>query len=130
VTARQADTLDQWLRWLVIASVVVSVTYSKATGRLAQAPYVGGKLLLFAAAVCLGLLARRRLSPFHEGLTRLAAMGRSPDLDQQMERSIARARPFIHSVWAAVLLAALLGVVQPGAAEDPAGASPDAMANQ
>jgi hypothetical protein len=115
---RQAATLDQWLRWLIVVSVVASVAYSAATGRLAEAPYVAPKLLLFAAVVFLGLMLRRRLDPFHEGLARLAAMGRSPEVDQQMERSLARARPFVHSIWAALLLAALLGVIKPGAEEE------------
>ncbi len=114
---RQAATLEQWLRWALVVGVVVSVIYSVATGRLAEAPYVGGKLLLFATIVLLSLMLRNRMRPFEEGLARLAAVGRTPDLDLQMQTSLNRARPFVHGIWGALLLAALIGVIKPGVPE-------------
>lgn len=115
---RQAATVEGWLRWALVVGVVISVAYSVSTGRLAEAPYVGSKLLLFAAAVLFSQLLRNRLRPFEEGLARLAAVGRTPDLDLQMATSLTRARPFVHAIWAAVLLAALIGVIKPGVPED------------
>ena len=45
------NRLDLWLRWALFAGVIVSVAYSTSTGRLDVAPWVGWKLLLFAAVI-------------------------------------------------------------------------------
>jgi hypothetical protein len=53
-----AARLEEWLRWLLIVGIPVSVAYSTITGRLAMAPYVGAKLLLFAAVLLLTKFVR------------------------------------------------------------------------
>jgi hypothetical protein len=113
-----ATRLEQWLRILLIVGVPLSVTYSTVTGRLADAPYVGGKLILFALILLLGLLARRAFAPFVAGVARLAREGASPGLDAAMATSYRRGRRFVVAVWGALLLAALAGIVQPGAPEE------------
>jgi hypothetical protein len=113
-----ATRLEQWLRVLLIIGVPLSVIYSTVTGRLADAPYVGGKLILFALILLLGLLARRAFAPFVAGVARLAQEGASPALDAAMTASYRRGRRFVFAVWAALLLAALAGIVQPGAPEE------------
>jgi hypothetical protein len=107
--------LETALRWLLIVVVPVSVTYSTATGRLAMAPYVGFKLLLFAAVLLCGQLLRVRLAPLRQGFAQLAAMGPSPELDETMRASLVRSRPYSVAIWVALLSAALLGVLKPGA---------------
>ena len=111
-TARKLESL---LRWLLIAAIPLSVAYSTFTGRLAIAPYVGAKLLLFAAVLLLGQLMRRRLAPLGQSLAELARNGSSSALDDTMRSSLARSRPYAAAVWVAILWAALLGVVKPGA---------------
>ncbi len=113
-----AARLELWLRVALIIGIPVSVAYSTVTGRLADAPYVGGKLLLFALILVLGLLARRSFKPFLESLPRLATAGASPALDQAITASFARGRRFVLGIWAALLLAALVGIVQPGVPEE------------
>jgi len=110
-----AERLEQALRIVIVLAVPVSVAYSITAGRLAAAPYVGGKLLLFALIALLSLLARRAHAPFRDGVRELAADNGSPGLDLAMRASVARGRPFVLAIWVALLLAALLGVVQPGA---------------
>jgi hypothetical protein len=114
-----ATRLEQSLRIVLIVAVPASVAWSTMTGRLAAAPYVGAKLLLFALILLLGLLARRALAPFRDGVRRLPVEGATPALDQSIGRSFAAGRRFVFASWAALLLAALLGVVQPGAPEQP-----------
>ncbi|MBL8201737.1 MAG: hypothetical protein JNK40_12250 [Chromatiales bacterium] len=118
-TARRLET---WLRWALIIVVPLSVAYSTLTGRLAIAPYVGAKLLLFAAILLFGQLLRARLAPLRQGLADLAASGPSPAVDEAMRRSLASSRPYTVAIWAAILVAALMGVVKPGA---PSEGSPD-----
>jgi hypothetical protein len=110
--------LESALRWLLVVAVPVSVAYSTTTGRLEMAPYVGSKLLLFAAILLFGQLLRDRLGPLRQGLDRLATAGPSPELDESMRVSLARSRPYSMAIWVALLTAALLGVLKPGAPEE------------
>lgn len=112
-----ATRLERLLRMVLIAAVPASVAWSIATGRLAEAPYVGGKLLLFALVLLLGLLAERAFAPFRDGVRRLATEGASPELDATMKTSFTRGRRLVFAIWVALLLAAFSGVVQPGATD-------------
>jgi len=116
--------LDGYLRWLVAISVVISVAYSWSTGRLAPAPYVGGKLLLFAALVVISQLMRRQLRPFFAGVEQLARGEGGTAVDAAMTASLARSRPLEAAMWVALLLAAYLGVAKPGAPAEEAPAGP------
>jgi hypothetical protein len=86
-----AQQLESWLRWVLIVAVPVSVAYSTLTGRLAIAPYVGAKLLLFAAILLFGYLLRARLAPL----------------------------PYTVAIWLALLAAAFMGVLKPGVPDEP-----------
>lgn len=109
-----ARQFEAWLRWLLIVTVPLSVLYSTLTGRLALAPYVGAKLLLFALVLLLGQLMFSRLAPLRQALAQMGATGASPELDQTMSQSLARSRPYSLAIALALLAAALLGVIKPG----------------
>lgn len=117
-----AQRLESALRWVLIIAVPLSVAYSTVTGRLAIAPYVGAKLLLFAAILLFGHLLRARLAPLRQGLADLAANGPSPAVDGAMRAGLASSRPYTVAIWLALLAAAFMGVLKPGV---PAGGSPD-----
>lgn len=112
-----AQRFESWLRWLLIVAVPLSVAYSTITGRLAMAPYVGAKLLLFAAVLLLGQLMRARLAALGPALAELKTNGPSTALDATMEASVARSRPYVVAIWVAMLAAALMGVRKPGVPE-------------
>lgn len=114
-----AARLDTALRVVLVVAIPLSVAYSTVTGRLALAPYVGAKLLLFAAIVLLGLLLRARLARLRADLATLAASGPAPALDQSMRASLARSRPYTVAIWVALLVAAFMGVLRPGAPPEP-----------
>jgi hypothetical protein len=109
-----AQRFESWLRWLLIVAVPLSVAYSTVTGRLAMAPYVGAKLLLFAAVLLLGQLMRARLASLGTAFAELKTNGLSPALDATMRASVARSRPYAVAIWVAMLAAALMGVLKPG----------------
>ncbi len=117
-----AQKLESWLRGVLIVAVPLSVAYSTITGRLAIAPYVGAKLLLFAAILLFGYLLRARLAPLRQGLVDLAVSGPSPAVDEAMRRSLASSRPYTVAIWAAILIASFMGVLKPGV---PVEGSPD-----
>jgi hypothetical protein len=112
--------IDVWFRWALMAGIVASVTWSTVTGRLADAPWVGWKLLIFAALLLIGALLRVRIRPFVEGVRVLATSGPTPAVDRAMQVSLAETKTYVLAMWTGLLLAALLGVVQPGTPLGPA----------
>jgi len=119
----QLGRLDEWFRWAVIATVILSVIYSVSTGRLADVPWVTAKLLIFAAVVFFGLMMRKRLTPFLAALNQLETDGPSPDIDRSMAASISRARAFMFAGWIFLAMAAGLGMVQPGTVDESTGSA-------
>ena len=113
-----AQRFESWLRWLLIIVVPLSVAYSTVTGRLALAPYVGAKLLLFAAVLLFGHFLRARLAPLRQALAELGTAGPSAAGDEAMRVSLARSRPWSAAIWLALLTAALLGVLKPGVPQE------------
>ncbi len=99
--------LDEGIRLLLVLAVPVSVYWSWSTGRLAAAPYVAAKLLLFAALMPMGLVLRRRW------VAALEPAAPAPDLRRAHERTV----PLVIAIWAALAIAALLGIAKPGARE-------------
>jgi hypothetical protein len=91
-----AVRLETALRWVVIVAVPLSVAWSTLGGRLDVAPYVGAKLLLFAAVLLCWQLLRAGLP---------------------------RSRLYLATVWTGLLAAAFLGVLKPGAPAAPVAAS-------
>jgi hypothetical protein len=121
------ERLDTWFRMFLIVAIIASVAYATSSGRLAPAPYVGPKLMLFAAVILFGLLIRSRLRPLYAAARRTPAGAEPAAGDVHLiAEGISRARPFFFAVWASLLLAALLGIVRPGA--PPADEDDDAAA--
>jgi hypothetical protein len=107
--------LDLAFRGVLVVAVPLSVAWSWTTGRLEPAPYVAGKLLIFAALMALGLALRWRLRPFTQGLRDLAAGRAGPGTGAAMAASHAATRPLVLAIWLGLMAAALLGIAQPGA---------------
>ncbi len=106
--------LDHLLRWVIIVSVIASTTYSIASGRLESAPWVAGKLYLFAVILFLGLMMRRHMEPFFSSLKRLETNEPNDEINSTISASLGRARLFMFGIWACLLMAAWMGVSQPG----------------
>jgi hypothetical protein len=108
--------LDIAFRWIVIASIIVSVVHSHATGRLAGLEWCSAKLLLFAFLVFCGLMIRRNLPPFVQGFRTLATTGPTPESDRLMRGALAKCQPYVLAIWAGILVSALLGILKPSLA--------------
>lgn len=112
------DRAETGLRAVMIPAVLVSVAWSWSTGRLDEAPYVAGKLLLFVVLMGLGLWMRLRFGPFRRGLELLATRGSITAAEEgAMVASVRSARPLVLAGWLALMLAAWLGISRPGAPE-------------
>ena len=105
--------VDVWFRWIVIASILVSVVHSHWTGRLDGLEWFSAKLVIFAFLIFCGLMIRRNLPPFVEGFRQLAGSGPTPESDRLMIDSMTRCRPYVLLIWAGIALSALLGILKP-----------------
>jgi len=105
--------IDVWFRWIVIASILVSVIHSHWTGRLDGLEWFSAKLVIFAFLIFCGLMIRRNLPPFVEGFKQLAGSGATPESDRLMIDSMARCRPYVLLIWAGIAVSALLGILKP-----------------
>jgi hypothetical protein len=112
--------IDFWFRWVLLVCMLLSVSYSWSTGELDEAPWVAGKLVLFAAIILFGLFMRIQVRPLMEGIGELATAGPSDQLNEVMAGSLARTKPFVVAMWVCLVLEGLLGVWQPGSPEEPA----------
>ncbi|WBQ09740.1 hypothetical protein L2D01_12700 [Hyphomonadaceae bacterium ML37] len=75
--------------------------------------FIAGKLLVLALAVFAGLMVRLVLAPFGPAFGQIAA-GQGDDASETTVRaSLSKARIWVFVIWAAVLGAAALGVLQP-----------------
>ena len=83
------------------------------TGEVALPQFLALKLLVLAFAVVMGLLIRTMLRPFGPAFGRLLAEGGSPEVDAALRAPIARARPFVLGIWAALIAATWLGITTP-----------------
>jgi len=105
---------DNWLRGLLVIGIPISVAWSVLTDRLADSPWIAGKLMILAIVILLGLIMRLRFRGFFDGLEKLESDGQSEAVDAMMAASLKRARPFGHAIWLLLLWASLLGIVKPG----------------
>ncbi|KPJ79872.1 MAG: hypothetical protein AMJ58_10425 [Gammaproteobacteria bacterium SG8_30] len=105
--------VDVWFRWIVIASILVSVVHSHWTGRLDGLEWFSAKLVIFAFLIFCGLMIRRNLPPFVEGFRQLAGSGPTPESDRLMIDSMTRCRPYVLLIWAGIAVSALLGILKP-----------------
>jgi hypothetical protein len=106
--------LDFWFRAGLILAILASVSYSWNAERLADTPWVAGKLVLFAAILLFGLLMRVAVKPLIAGIGQLATVGPSDTVNASMAASLARTKPWVLALWACLFLEAWLGVFQPG----------------
>jgi hypothetical protein len=109
---------DVWFRSALVLGIFVSTTYSWLTDRLADTPWLAGKLYILAAIILLGMIMRRQFAGFYAGLAKMADSGATAEIDAMMAGSLRRGRPFGHAIWLGLLAAAYLGVVQPGSPQE------------
>ena len=112
--AKKLTKIDFWFRWVVVFGVIASVGYSWSTGWLHQAPWVAGKLLVFAALVFCGIMIRMRLKPFTLTFHKIVQDQVTDADNQAMIASLGRVRPWVIAIWVGLVWEAYLGTAKPG----------------
>ncbi|MDJ0927722.1 MAG: hypothetical protein QNJ73_08735 [Gammaproteobacteria bacterium] len=106
--------VDYWFRVVLVIYLLISVTVSFQFGELSQAPWVGAKLIVFAGLVFCGIMIRRYIGPYAQGIHALATTGSTDEINAGMTRSLGQCRPYVLAIWAGLLIETYLGVVEPG----------------
>ena len=109
---------DFWFRWALIIYLVIATSVSFYIGRLDEAPWVGAKLLVFAALVFCGLMIRIYIPGYIAGIIALRKQVDQPtlsdDINKSMTKSLDTCRPFVLAIWVGLLIECYLGVAKPG----------------
>jgi hypothetical protein len=111
--AKKIARVDYWFRWLLIVAIIASVAWSWSTGRLADAPWLALKILLFAFLIFCGLMIRVMIKPFGPAFHRLVTGEATAEDDAVMAASLARAKPWVLAIWAGLVIEAVLGAGKP-----------------
>ncbi|MGW1850473.1 hypothetical protein [Nocardia elegans] len=110
---------DLTIRIAVIAAAATAGAYTLVAedpfGVTTDPRWLGGKILLYTAAVAAGLGIRMTLRPFGPAFGRLQSEGSSPDIESVLRGSVNGCLPYVWVIWGSVLAAAALGVLKPGA---------------
>lgn len=101
---------DFALRLLVIGLIVVYAVSGLFYPEWIRGEWLATKMLIFAALVACGLFIRVRLKPFVVAFTEMMASGPTPEVNQQMQASLSRVRPFVYVIWLGLFANAALGL--------------------
>lgn len=105
---------DNPFKWAIVIGCIVSVGWSFSTGRLDEAPWVGYKILIFAAIVFCSLMINKTIGPYIVGIQRIAAGEINDEENAAMARSLKQCKWAVLGIWVGLVIEAVLGVVQPG----------------
>lgn len=111
--------IDRWLRIGVVAGFTALALVSMARGTPVAAPWLAGKLLLFAGVVLLGLLLRGVLREWSTGFAQLREALDGQDeagiraADARIGAAHRRSTPYAMLLWLLVAAIAFLGVTKP-----------------
>ncbi len=88
------------------------------TDKLVNAPWVGTKLLVFAAMVFCGLMIRIYIPGYIQGIVTLRKeidkRSMSDAMNETMSKSLAKCRPYVLAIWVGLFVECFLGVIKPG----------------
>jgi hypothetical protein len=106
---RRADLIIRWLVLVALAAAGLAILLTRT------APlFLGAKMLLLAGCVLLGLAIRAVMAPLGPAIAALAGpSGPTPESDQVIHATLARARPLVVCLWALLIAAALFGAAKP-----------------
>ncbi|WP_448212064.1 hypothetical protein [Colwellia sp. MEBiC06753] len=103
-------TFDFNFRLGVIAIASYVAIESLVGDGLIKADYLAWKLAIFAALVACGLGIRVMLKPFVPAFMLMIKDGPNEQVDQTLNASLRRVRPFVYLIWLGLIINAALGI--------------------
>ncbi len=112
---KKMTKIDYYFRWIMVFTLIASVTYAfMYTDRLAENPWVGAKLIVFAALIFCGIMIRKYIGGFITGIHNIAKDNINEADDIAMAASLAKPRIFVLTIWFLLFVEVWIGVVKPG----------------
>ena len=105
---------DAPFKWLIILACIVSVWISFANGRLDDAPWIGYKILVFAAIIFCSLMINKTIGPYIVGIQKIVEGKIDAQENVAMAESLKKAKWAVIGIWIGLVVEAVLGVTQPG----------------
>ena len=107
--------IDYYFRWVMVFTLITSVSYAfYFTDRLNANPWVGAKLIVFAALIFCGIMIRKYIGGFIKGIHNIATDNINEADDIAMAESLSKARVFVLTIWVLLLAEVWIGVAKPG----------------
>lgn len=107
-------TADLYMRYLLIAVIAVAAIYSMTQGSPIKQGWLQAKLLVYAAAISLGVYLRMEIAQWITGFGMVRQGGDAADKGNTIiEEALSRSRRAALLLWFCVALAAFLGKVKP-----------------
>jgi putative copper export protein len=109
---------DLVIRFVLVLGLCGTAVYAFAAARpfgvTTNPDWLAGKVAAYALCIACGLAIRIRVAPFGPAWTELVRTGSSPEVEARIRSSVRGTLPFVYAIWTLVVVAAVLGVVQPG----------------
>ncbi|NNH68504.1 hypothetical protein HLB23_01175 [Nocardia uniformis] len=109
---------DLAIRFAVIGAMATAGIYAliatEPFGVTTNPKWLGGKILLYTAAIAAGLGIRMTLRPFGPAFGALMTTGSTAEVEKTLRSSVNGCLPYVWVIWGSVLAAAALGVFKPG----------------
>ena len=107
--------IDYYFRWIMVFTLIASVSYAfYFTDRLNANPWIGAKLIIFAALIFCGIMIRKYIGGFIKGIHNIATDNINEADDIAMTASLSKARVFVLTIWVLLLVEVWIGVAKPG----------------
>lgn len=114
-----ANRVDWVVRSSAAIGLIVVGLYALAVaepfGVETNPKWLSAKVIAYGMCIGAGIMIRISLRPFGPAFGALMTTGSTPEVEQAIGGSMRRAVPWVYAIWVLVLLAALLGVIKPGA---------------
>lgn len=109
--------------WVVRVSATVGLVLVGLYALIVAEPFgaetnpkwLAAKVVVYGFAIFCGIMIRVSLRPFAPAFAALMTTGSTPEVEEGISGSMGRSIPWVYLIWVAVLVAAFLGVVKPGA---------------
>ncbi len=111
---KKMTRIDYIFRWVMMFAIIISVTMDWTSGRLDSEPWIGAKLLLFATLIFCGIMIRKYIGGFAQGIHKIASGSINDQENKAMADSLSKCRVFVLTIWAILLVEAAIGVIKPG----------------
>jgi hypothetical protein len=111
---KKMTKIDYVFRWIMVFTIIASVAYGCLSDRLDAEPWVGAKLIIFAALIFCGIMIRKNIGGFIKGIHNIVNDNINDADDEAMVQSLSKARVFVITIWILLLVEAGIGVVKPG----------------